>query len=151
MTSFVSARFPRDQVHPFTLETYAHVERWVRETGRSELGEGFFSGDASAIVLASDVLLQRGTPTWDACGPAVVGDMGALLGLGLRCRALGAAVVAFRRWLSSNGHAGDAGMDALERFVDQLVDDASEPSPSGGNRHERRVRERAARRGLRKR
>lgn len=139
-------------IDPFTERAYELVEAWVAETGRGGVHDAAFVGDASAIILASDVLIERGTPSWDACGSEVVHRVRAM-GFGCVARSFGDAVLAFRRWLAEKGHAGTEGIEELEACVRALVDEAVEPGKVvtvGGrlpvshddgprNRHERRA------------
>ncbi len=121
----LSHRFHSHATNAFTARTYELVEAWVAETGRGELLETAFVGDASAIVLASDVLIERGTLSWDECGIDVVRHVRAM-GFGCMSRAFGDALVAFRRWLAEKGHAGTEGIEALEEHVRELVDEPAE-------------------------
>lgn len=145
-----SVRRSGSVVDPFTVRTYELIDAWVAETGRGEVSEDMLVGDASAICLASDVLIARGTPSWDACGESVVHRVRAM-GFGMVARAFGDAVLAFRRWLAANGHAGTEGIEALEACVRELAAEppsdiltvsgslSSAPEAAPRNRHERRV------------
>lgn len=159
-----SPRVDGGAVDSFTERTYELVEAWVAETGRGWVDDEMLGGDASAIVLASDLLIARGTPSWDACGREVVLRIFEM-GFGVMAPSFGDAVVAFRRWLAAKGHAGTDGMEALEACVRELAAEppsdivtvsgslSSSPEAAPRNRHERRVlaahRRREARRDRR--
>jgi hypothetical protein len=144
-------------MHPFTEKTHALVDRYSEERGLPTFEEAYV-GDAGAIVLASDVLIERGTPRWEACDADVLVATFATGGGRALAATIARAVLQFRRWLCENGLAGAAGLDGLECLANDAVDEpngrvlASFPTPAEPpvNRSERRWRARIERRARRR-
>jgi len=151
MAQSMSRRNPFASNEPFTEETHRLVDAYARHRGLPAT-PGYFVGDASVIVLVSDVLLERGTPSWDACDVDVVRAASAVQNDYL-AKTTARAIVSFLEWRRDDGRVRGESIDAIRRHAEAVSDHPDPPtldlSAFAGplpNRSERRWRARMARR-----
>ncbi|MFO0714400.1 MAG: hypothetical protein U0353_31455 [Sandaracinus sp.] len=140
MQPFLSVRNPQVTAH--CRATYALLDAYARDGG-IRFDPFVNEGAASALLMVSDAMEVLGLERWEQVDREAVSATARLTGFQVMLPFMVRAVARFRRWMVATGRAGDAGLEDLERFAEEL------PSSDGMTGERAQRANRASRRAAR--